>query len=275
MSQEVVHVLVYTVRRLTLSQLLDAEESKTWLNHEPNLYQLHISRAQEHQKHGGFKVASPAHVDSALFMKNLPNGLCKSLYAKQVFYRAQAAKSQTSTSDIRLYLGPSAVARIEMELKCILWAQALLQLSYDYIKSFDDDNGPPPVHLMNPPQFRFVHAALAVEQAKPSRDTRAFLLEEEIEEATEGKFRKYFNNTSPVPFQFSENTTANRLRADFLAFTQHLQFWKTGKLVFVADYQGMPHSTNTLHSFSVTLFFVLLGGNTLLTDPQIITHPRY
>lgn len=112
-------------------------------------------------------------------------------------------------------------------------------------------------------------------QAKPSRDTRAFLLEEEIEEATEGKFRKYFNNTSPVPFQFSENTTANRLRADFLAFTQHLQFWKTGKLVFVADYQGMPHSTNTLHSFSVTLFFVLLGGNTLLTDPQIITHPRY
>jgi Alpha-kinase family len=220
------------------------------------LYQLHISHAQEHQKCGGFKVASPAHVDSTLFLKNLPKGLHESLYAKQVFYRTQVAKSlPTSTSTITPYLGPSAVACIEMELKCILWAQALLQLSYDYIKTFDDDNGPPPPHLMNPPQFRFIHAALAVEQGKPSRDTRAFLLEEEIEEATEGKFRKYFNNTSLVPCQFSENTMANRLRADFLAFTQHLQFWKTGKLVLMADYQGMLVPL-TLSNFSQLCFFL-------------------
>jgi hypothetical protein len=107
-------------------------------------------------------------------MKKLPQGLRKSLYAKQVFYQTQAAKSlPTSTSTITPYLGPSAIARIEMELKCILWAQALLQLSYDYIKTFDDDNRPPPPHLMNPPQLQFVHAALAVEQGKPSRDTRA------------------------------------------------------------------------------------------------------
>ena len=93
-------------------------------------------------------------------MKNLPKGLQKSLYAKQVFYQTKAAKSlPTLTSAITQYLGPSAVARIEMELKCILWAQALalvaalLQLSYDYIKTFDDNNGPPPPHLMNPPQF--------------------------------------------------------------------------------------------------------------------------
>ena len=242
MSQEVVHVLVNTIWRLTFSQLLVAEESKTWLSPESNLYQLHISRDQEHQKHGGFKVASPAHLDSTLLMKNLPKGLQKSLYAKQVFYWTKAAKSlPTSTSAITRYLGPSAVAHIEMGLKCILWAQALLQLSYDYIKTFDDNNGPPPPHLMNPPQFRFVHAALAVEQGKSSRDARAFLLEEEIDEATEGKFHKYFNNTSPVPCHFSKNTTANILRADFLAFTQHLQFWKTGKLVFMADYQGMPN----------------------------------
>ena len=253
MSQEVVHVLVNTIHRLTISQLLDTEE---WLSHESNLYQLHISRAQEHQKRGGFKVAFPVHLDSTLFMKNLPNGLRKSLYAKQVFYRTQGAKTpSTLTTTITPYLGPSAVARIEMELKCILWAQALLQLSYDYIKTFDDDNGPPPPHLMNPPQFRFVRAALAVKQGKSSRDTRAFLLEEEIDEATKGKFRKYFNNTSPVPCQFSgENATKNILRADFLAFTQHLQFWKTGKLVFVADYQGIPIPP-ILSIFSQLCFF--------------------
>ena len=160
MSHKVVPVLVNTIRRLTLSQLLDTEVSKTWLSDECNLYQLHISHAQEHQKHGGFKVTSPAHLDSNLFMKDLPKGLHQSLYAKQVFYQtrtqATAAKSlptSTSESTITQYLGPSAIACIEMELKCILWAQALLQLSYDYIKTFDDDNGPPPPHLMNPPQF--------------------------------------------------------------------------------------------------------------------------
>jgi hypothetical protein len=251
-SREVVQVLVNTVHRLTFSQLLDAEESEKWLSSESNFYQLHISRAEEHQKHGGFKVASPAHLDSTT-MKNLPKGLRNSLYAKQVFYRPKTTKSlTTSTAAITRYLGPSAVARIEMELKCIIWAQALLQLAYDYIKKFDDVNGPPPPHLNPPPQFRFVHAALAVEQGKPSRDARAFLLEEEIDEAMEGKFRKYFNNTSPVPCQFSENTTSNIFRADFLAFTQHLQFWKTGKLVFVADYQGMPISVPpTLPIFSI------------------------
>jgi hypothetical protein len=67
-SQEVVLILVNTVHRLSLSQLLDVEESGTWLTHEPNSYQLHISHAQEHQKHGGFKVASPLNtIDPADF----------------------------------------------------------------------------------------------------------------------------------------------------------------------------------------------------------------
>ena len=269
MNQEVVQVLVNTVRRLTFSQLLDAKESETWLSSESNFYQLYVSRAEEHQKNGGFKVASPAHLDSNLFMKNLPNNLRNSLYAKQVFYR-------TTSGNMTRYLSPSAVARIEMELKCIIWAQALLQLSYDYIKIFDNVNGPPPPHLMNPPQFWFVYAALGVEQGKTSRDARAFLLEEDIDEVAEGGFRKYFNNTSPVPCKFSErqDTIENKLRADFLGFTQHFQFWKTGKLVFVADYQGMPITVQpTVSFFLFSLFFV--GGNTLLMDPQIITHPRY
>ena len=275
MNREVVQVLVNPVRRLSFSQLLDMEESATWLSPKSSFYQLHISRGQEHQKHGGFKTASPAHLDSTNnnpFLESFPKGLRRSLYAKQVFYRTNAGPTGITR---RYYLGPSAISRIGTELRCIIWAQALLQLSYDYIKSFDDVNGPPPVHLMHPPQFRFVHAALAVEQGKPTRDARAFLLEEEIDEAAEGKFRKYFNNTSPVPCQFSENenTTANRLRAGFLAFTQHLQFWKTGKLVFVADYQGMPVPPSL--SFLFQSFSCVLGGNTLLTDPQIITHPRY
>jgi hypothetical protein len=228
-SQEVVLILVNTVHRLSLSQLLDVEESGTWLPHEPNSYQLHISCAQEHQKCGGFKVASPVHVDSTPFMKNIPQRLRKLLYAKQVFYQTQAAKSlPTSTSTITLYLGLSPIACIEMELKCILWAQALLQLSYDYIKTFDEDNGPSPPHLMNPPQFRFVHAALAVEQGKPSRDTGAFLLEEEIKEATEGKSI----NTLITCHRYHVSSVRTRRQTDFmLIFLHSLNISSFGKLV--------------------------------------------
>ncbi|GLB40066.1 putative alpha-kinase family protein [Lyophyllum shimeji] len=74
----------------------------------------------------------------------------------------------------------------------------------------------------------------------------AFLLEEVIDTSTEGPFRKYLNNTSPVPLAME--TKADEERAKFLAFTQHVQYWKTKKQAFVSDYQG---------------------GRSLLTDPQI------
>ncbi|KAJ7846390.1 hypothetical protein B0H14DRAFT_2293822, partial [Mycena olivaceomarginata] len=73
-----------------------------------------------------------------------------------------------------------------------------------------------------------------------------------IEESQEGRFRKYINNQAPVPNTFLfDCEDANR--ALFLAFTQHWQYKRThGLLAFVSDYQG---------------------GNTLLTDPQVISHP--
>ncbi|KAJ7222040.1 hypothetical protein C8J57DRAFT_1536430 [Mycena rebaudengoi] len=56
------------------------------------------------------------------------------------------------------------------------------------------------------------------------------------------------NNRNTIPVKFTD--AGNRRRADFLSFTQHVQYWTTYKLAFVSDYQG---------------------GNTLLTDPQILT----
>jgi hypothetical protein len=112
-----------------------------------------------------------------------------------------------------------------MEITCLVWAQGLLQLAYSFVDGILKDRGDPPFPI---PRMRFVQAALAMEQD----GTGVYLLEEFIG----GKFRKYLNNVSAEPLQLS--TVDDQNRAEFLAFTQHVQYWKTGKQVFVADYQG-------------------------------------
>jgi hypothetical protein len=63
-----------------------------------------------------------------------------------------------------------------------------------------------------------------------------FLLEEVIDANMEGPFRKYLNNVSPEPLLMA--TKEDKEQAKFLAFSQHVQYWKTKKQAFVSDYQG-------------------------------------
>jgi len=56
------------------------------------------------------------------------------------------------------------------------------------------------------------------------------------------------NNTSAVPCHFVDEDDNDR--AAFLAFAQHVQYFKTKKRAYIADFQG---------------------GANLLTDPQILT----
>lgn len=123
-----------------------------------------------------------------------------------------------------------------MEICCIAWGSALLRVVFDFMADFDKAHGKS--QWLKKFNFRFVKTALAVEQGVDNCDRRTFLIEEYIDKQTEGPFRKYCSNSSPVPCRFSPGDVLNQDRAEFLAFTQHVQYWKTGKLVFVADYQG-------------------------------------
>jgi hypothetical protein len=85
--------------------------------------------------------------------------------------------------------------------------------------------------------FRFIKAAIAIEQSSstPAKKT-TFLLEEIVDSKMEGPFRKFPNNVSPEPLVMK--TKEDEERANFLAFSQHVQYWKMKKQVFVSDYQG-------------------------------------
>ena len=135
------------------------------------------------------------------------------------------------------YLGLAAITHMIMELQCLVWAQALLDIVYHTMSQFDLENGGSPCDS-NQPLFQFVAGSLAVEQGKDTQDTQTFLIEDLILEDCEGRFQKYLNNASLIPCTFPENDLENVEQAKFLAFTQHVQYWKTNKLVFVADYQG-------------------------------------
>ncbi|KAJ7150865.1 hypothetical protein C8R43DRAFT_1191365 [Mycena crocata] len=99
------------------------------------------------------------------------------------------------------------------------------------------------------PQMCFVYAGLASTGSEGQDNRDLFLVEEHIG-TKEGKFRKYVHNGSAEPMVF--NNAADTERAQFLSFTQHVQYFLTFKMVFVSDYQG---------------------GDTLLTDPQIMSSP--
>ena len=120
--------------------------------------------------------------------------------------------------------------------------------------------------------MRYVQAGLAIEVSKDPAGTdrqNTYLLEEFIDSEDPGWFVKYLNNNSAEPHKFKDEERS--IRAEFLSFSQHVQFIETGSQAYLSDLQGR---SLTRTQFSINnLSLNILGGRTLLTDPQIITNP--
>ncbi|KAG1842048.1 hypothetical protein DFJ58DRAFT_748303 [Suillus subalutaceus] len=118
------------------------------------------------------------------------------------------------------------------EANILYWAKALLGLVYDVIdRAVAGASEPVPFNI---PRVRFVEAGLALSYYQDSSKPAL----------------KYIHNMDPNPLLDPDEPGYDF--ALFLAFTQHVQYVKTGGLVFISDYQG---------------------NTELLTDPQIMTHP--
>ena len=116
----------------------------------------------------------------------------------------------------------------------IQWAGALLQDVYNFIVEYHQCHSVTcPVTI---PQFRFVTFGLAMTNTPgtPPTQKEVFLVEELIRQ--DGPWRKYINNNSSKPSHFSDHE--NFRRSQFLAFCQHVQYWRTRCLAFTSDFQG-------------------------------------
>ncbi|KAJ7704236.1 hypothetical protein B0H16DRAFT_1637812 [Mycena metata] len=158
-----------------------------------------------------------------------------SICAKRSFYTTKGSDGVTN------YL-PHPTQRqsqdLMTEMLCSTWAAALLENVYDNIDRFLAAHSPGSLQTLTIPRMRFVRAAFAAEgkQLLPASSRALFLLEERIHEESEGKFRKYINNRAPIPTSFPDGAN----------------YKLTHGLAFVSDYQG---------------------GDTLLTDPQVMSDP--
>ncbi|KAF8574686.1 hypothetical protein K439DRAFT_1371784, partial [Ramaria rubella] len=108
------------------------------------------------------------------------------------------------------------------------WGEGLLALVYGFMEREESICGPPTFSI---PQMCFVEAAMVIIQG---HEPRVLLGEELISVVDDGGFRKYLDNAHAIPFD--DLNVKDRFHAEFLCFTQHVQWVKTGAKAFIADY---------------------------------------
>jgi hypothetical protein len=181
-------------------------------------------------KYGGFKRAQFGHLSCAVFSNS------SSVCIKQCWYACKASGGRL------IYDNHTQITKLSAEINCLRWASALMNIVYDFIDKYTNIHGDPTFTI---PKMRFVKNALAI--ANTTHDT--YMIEEVVDDAVDGTFMKYIGNGSVKPFDFLSGAAAHR--AEFLAFSQHMQYIKTKGLAFIGDFQGK--STNKLDT-STTVY---------------------
>ncbi|KAG6849216.1 hypothetical protein H0H93_010410 [Arthromyces matolae] len=226
------------------------------------------TRYEEQIGAGTFKTAHPGQLS---LLPPLNSGLgCspnENVVVKRMFFKTEikGKKKQTERDTdmeaqykIQQYVFNDELDRVLVEANMLYWGSSLMSLGYAFIISYLATQPQRPEFEI--PQLRFVKAGVAVSHdrkgaqkisggaPKGTELKRAYLLEEYIDEKDE--FVKYISNGSAVPCLDIDHPLYNI--AEFLSFIQHVQYSKTGGIVYVSDFQG---------------------GKELLTDPQIMTSP--
>ena len=211
------------------------KEGHNYYFRSPLTSTLQLDLAKSKMKRGGFKLAAFGTSMPAIF--NSKTTGAEAICAKRTYNaieRVVEVSGALTTKIVNIpHDGEKQFQSLMMEVTCLVWAQALLGIVYDFIEAESNDYAMQvPLTI---PQFCFVSAAIAIESSPLKKTT--FLVEEVIDADVEGPFRKYLNNVSALPLAME--TKQDEDRAKFLAFSQHVQYWKTKKQAFVSDYQGM------------------------------------
>ena len=127
------------------------------------------------------------------------------------------------------------------EANVLYWAKALLKMTYEFIDhAVDSATEPPPFDI---PRLHFVDAGLLLAYSNALATTKdSGLLSVKTSAIVSmmylGKdFVKYIHNGDVAPCDLLDPDAENI--AQFLAFTQHIQYVKTGRQVYISDYQGI------------------------------------
>ena len=147
------------------------------------------------------------------------------------------------------------------EAKLLVWANALLEFTYDFIFGYAQNNNTPPGvedFMATIPLFRFVDAGVAVvvkplettSAGRPSTQRATYLLEEMLP-GTPGEFVKYMNNSQVTTIL--ERDDPEYELAEFLMFMQHVQNQITHGTAYISDFQGK--NLKALHCYLISCIY--------------------
>ncbi|KIO08033.1 hypothetical protein M404DRAFT_135048 [Pisolithus tinctorius Marx 270] len=250
-------IIFYPIPTLRLEEILnDTDKHAFSLNHAKSFSgQLHFDTSSHSLLGvGGFKTAHHAYL---LLNPMAPSGL-GSLPRHPVVLKRPYHGGNSANKQYKHYVLAQELPLLFWEVNVLYWAKSLLQMTYEYINLAIRDAADIsiPVWIANIPHLHFVEAGLALIYSTtskgPSTSTgsvvAAYLLEEKIE-CGDSKFTKFIHNVQYSSLLEPDHDAFHI--AEFLVFTQHIQYMKTDSLAYISDYQG---------------------NTTLLTDPQILTH---
>ena len=165
----------------------------------------------------------------------------------------RSVNSSTSAPVSRLTVTDEQHA-VTGEAKLLVWANALLEFTYDFIFDYAQTNNAPPGvedFMSIIPLFRFVDAGVAIvvkplettAAGRPSTQRATYLLEEMLP-GTPAEFVKYMNNSEATTIL--ERDDSEYELAEFLMFMQHVQYQITHGTAYISDFQGTKKALCTV-----------------------------
>jgi hypothetical protein len=194
---------------------------------------------------GGFKTAHPGWLSlTPLTKSGLGSIAGQPVAVKRPFHKVYLPPGSPLYKIGRFALADE-IPKLFKEANVLYWSNSLLELTYAFIdRSIASSTEPPPFNI---PRIRFVDAGLALSYSqrgskvpakggsKAGSSCGGYLVEEFIEGGPD-EFVKFIHNMDSNPLLDYDDYRYEL--ALFFAFTQHVQYIKTGGLAFISDYQG-------------------------------------
>ncbi|KAF9007953.1 hypothetical protein BDQ17DRAFT_1422614 [Cyathus striatus] len=231
----------YVIPDISLTELLTDSALKSFVLSDPHPGVLSI----DHLEVLGIGACKTAHKGQLTITPLAKLGLSyilnQAVAVKCIYYPGDLKGKKKSRSDsqpsfsIGHFAVDSELEKTLVEANVFYWAASLLSHTYLYISQVG---------------VAIVHNSTATKSGgKTMTMQRVYLVEELIEDDRGNtEFIKFIHNGSAKPLLAEVDPLYST--AEFLSFTQHVQYNKTGGLVYISDLQG---------------------SSTLLFDPQIMT----
>ncbi|KAG1784918.1 uncharacterized protein HD556DRAFT_1314653 [Suillus plorans] len=235
------NVQLYWITTRPMSQILENNKYQSFTLHtaESVTGQLTVDTSSANLiGQGGFKSAHPGWLTLASHIPTTRLGSIphqKVVVVKRPFIKIFPPSGPSAgTYKVGCYAVANELSKQFKEANVLYWANSLLDLTYAFVnRCVAASSAPPPFEI---PRLCFVHAGLALSflpgqmivtklGAKPCSIRTAFLLEELIPGGPDA-FVKFIHNTDCNPLLDPDEDGYST--ALFLAFTQHVQYEKTG-----------------------------------------------